>query len=245
MNHNNSAHRLCAILEKAVAIENPEQDTTAVIGRAMGIEDISDRCFMTNFFALIAEVEQSVLLLKNVPKKTEYIKNIRHFQTMLFSHNLRTDHWSSIKNLITNGNLILILDACANFIALEFKQANLSEQELADYLSKCEDLLSEIATSELADDLKTFLIVRLEEVCSAIRNYSIGGSERLQKVVEANIGGMILKSAGISAEDREKPILKKLFNVFLTFGSLLGIYTDSQSLLQSGALTQLFLPPSK
>jgi hypothetical protein len=110
---------------------------------------------------------------------------------------------------------------------------------------KCEELLKEVAASELSKDLKTFLIVRLEEVCTAIRHYSIGGSERLRTVVEANIGGMILRSAGISPKDREKPILKTLFSWFLTFGSLLGMVTDSQSLLQSDFVSQFFLPPSK
>jgi hypothetical protein len=245
MNQNNSAHRLCTILEKAMDIEGDQKDTTAIIGNAMGIEDITDRCFMTDFFVLIADVERSILLLRNVSKKTDYINTIRQLQTVFFSHSLRSDHWPSIKSIIKGGNLTLILDACANFIARELPVENLSEQKLSDYLSECEDLLAKVTESDLTDDLKTFLIVRLEEVCSAIRHYSVGGSERLRTVVEANIGGMILRSAGISPKDREKPILKTLFSWFLTVGSLLGMVTDSQSLLQSGFVTQFFLPPSK
>jgi hypothetical protein len=245
MNQNNSAHRLCTILEKAMDIEGDQKDTTAMIGNAMGIEDITDRRFMTSFFVLIADVERSILLLRNVSKKSDYINTIRQLQTIFFSHSLRSDHWPNIKSTIKSGNLTLILDACANFIARELPVENLSEQELSDYLSKCEDLLSQVTESDLTGDLKTFLIVRLEEVCSAIRHYSIGGSERLRTVIEANIGGMILRSAGISPEDREKPILKTLFSWFLTFGSLLGMVIDSQSLLQSGFVTHFFLPPSK
>jgi hypothetical protein len=140
---------------------------------------------------------------------------------------------------------LVILDACGNLIAQELPVENLGEQKLSDYLLECEDLLVKVTESDLTDDLKTFLIVRLEEVYSAIRHYSIGGSDRLRTVVEANIGGMILRSPGISSKDREKPILKTLFSWFLSFGSLLGMVTDSQSLLQSGFVTQFFLPPSK
>jgi hypothetical protein len=245
MNQNNSAHRLCTILEKAIEIEGDQKDTTAIIGTAMGIEDISDRCFMTDFFVLIADVERSILLLRNVPKKESYIKTIREIQTIFFSHSLRHEHWPNIKSIIQNRNLILLLDACANFIGREIPVENLSENQLNNYLLECEELLKTVTESDLEDDLKTFLIVRLEEVCSAIRHYSIGGSERLRTVVEANIGGMILRSAGISSKDREQPVLKKLFSWFLIFGSLLGMVTDSQSLLQSGFVTNFFLTPGK
>jgi hypothetical protein len=191
------------------------------------------------------DAERAILNLKNVLKKKDYIDTIREIQNLLFHHNLSRDHWPNIRETIRSRNFTLILDACANFIAREIPLMNLSETDLADHLSKCEEFLREIMESDLADDLKTFLIVRLEEVCSAIRHYSIGGSERLQIVVEANIGGMILRSAGISKKDRETPVLEKLFSWFLTFGSLLGMVTDSQSLLQSDVVTQFFLPPGK
>jgi hypothetical protein len=51
MNPNNSAHRLCNILEKAIETGDDQPDTTVVIGRAMGLEDTSDRCFMTDFLS--------------------------------------------------------------------------------------------------------------------------------------------------------------------------------------------------
>jgi hypothetical protein len=246
MNQNNSAHRLCNILEKAIAGDNqPDTDTTLAIGKAMGIEDTSNLCFMTDFFVLISDVERSIVNLKNVPKKKQYLDTIIEIQNLFFSYNLARDHWPTIRETVKSRNFTLILDACANFIAREIPLMDLSETDLVDHLTKCEELLREVTESDLADDLKTFLIVRLEEVCSAIRHYSTGGSERLRIVVEANIGGMILRSAGISQKDRETPILKTLFSWLLTFGSLLGMVTDSQSLLQSGFVKQLFLPPSK
>lgn len=130
MNQNNSAHRLCTILEKALEIGNEQKDTTIAIGTAMGIENISDRCFMTEFFVLISDVERSILLLKNVPKKIYYINTIRELQTIFFSYSLRNDYWPTIKQTIVSRNLVLILDACANFIAREIPVADLSETTL-------------------------------------------------------------------------------------------------------------------
>jgi hypothetical protein len=245
MNQNNSAHRLVNILEKAIEIAGDEKDTTAVIGKAMGVENTSNRYFMTDFFVLISDVERSISHLKNVSKKAQYINAVREIQDIFFSHYLAASHWPDIRGAIQSRNLIMVLDACATFISTENPLISLDEAQLEEYLLKCEELLKEVAASELSKDLKTFLIVRLEEVCTAIRHYSIGGSERLRTVVEANIGGMILRSAGISPKDREEPILKTLFSWFLTFGSLLGMVTDSQSLLQSTFVTQFFLPPSK
>jgi hypothetical protein len=245
MNNNNAAHRLCHIIEKAVDSEGEQKDTCIAIGEAMGISDFSNRSFMIDFFVLISEVHRSILNLKNVPRKPDYINTIQEIQQLFFTHNLAGDHWPNIRHQIKNRNLTLILDACANFIATENPLPDLNETELNDYLDKCEQILKEVTGSDLEDPLKTFLIVRLEEICSAIRNYPIGGSERLKILVEANIGGMILRSAGISGVDREKPILQKLFRMLLTFGSLLGMVTDSQTLLQSGWVTQFLLPPGK
>ena len=48
-------------------------------------------------------------------------------------------------------------------------------------------------------ELKAFLTVRIEEVCSALRHYSFSGSEGLRIVVESSIGGAVLKSYGLNA----------------------------------------------
>jgi hypothetical protein len=86
-------------------IEGNQKDTTAIIGNAMGIEDVADRCFMTDFFVLISDVERSISLLRNVPKKQIYINTIKQLQTTFFTHNLPNDHWPNIKNIIKSGNL--------------------------------------------------------------------------------------------------------------------------------------------
>ena len=146
MNQNNSAHRLFTILEKATQIGGNEKDTSAVIGKAMDIQDISNRCFMTDFFTLISDVEKSISHLKNVPKKNRYLGAIQEIQNLFFSYSL-IENWPSISSTIESRNLITVLDACATFISTEDKLLNLDETQLEEYLSQCEDILSKVKRS--------------------------------------------------------------------------------------------------
>ena len=95
--------------------------------------------------------------------------------------------------------------------------------------------------------MKTFLVIRLEEICTAIRHYSLGGPERLRTVVEANIGGIILRSIGISSEDKEKPILRKVFDWLLTLGGILDLAANTQGYLlpKAAEITKFLLPPGQ
>jgi hypothetical protein len=110
MNNNNAAHRLCSIIEKAIETEGQQNDTCIVIGRAMGIDDFSNRSFMTDFFVLISEVHRSILNLKNVSRRADYIKIIQEIQQLFFTHNLAGDHWPNIQSQIQSRNLTLILN---------------------------------------------------------------------------------------------------------------------------------------
>jgi hypothetical protein len=131
--------------------------------------------------------------------------------SLLFNHNIFGDHWNHISTSVRNGNFVSILDDCADKIAEEAQLNSLSENQLQEYLSQCEDLLKEIMTSEMENDIKEFLIVRLEEICIAIRRYSTGGSERLQATIESNIGGILLRISTIVRKIELALVLKTYF----------------------------------
>jgi hypothetical protein len=243
MSQNNSAHRLSEILERAINLEG-SQNILSVLQQSM---EATDNPYpIVDFFVLIADVEQSISYLKNIRKKNEYLGAINELKGLFSSYEVRNvDHWNFIKNEIRSKHLALIIDACGNFLSQEFLVTHLDEDEIKKYLSECEELLQEVTGSDLSDDLKTFLVIRLEEICTALRHYSIGGSERLQKIVEANIGGMILQSVNMKDKDKGNELLKKLFSWFITVGALLGMYNDVQTLLQSQPVTEFFLPSGK
>lgn len=246
MEQNNAARRLCNILERALVTGKNDQIVYQAIAEALGINNPdSNKHLFTELFMLLAEVERMVKQLKRVKNLDRYIDAVKEIQSIFFTYGLFQGRWELVKVNLQGRNLILILDSCANFIAQEQIDPSLSEEQLQEYLQECEALLQEVMDSDLPEDIKTFLIVRLEEICSAIRHYSLGGPERLRTVVEANIGGMILRSVAISPQEKEKPILKKIFGWLLTLGGVLDLASNTQGYLlpKVAEIAQYLLPP--
>jgi hypothetical protein len=200
--------------------------------------------FYDGFFVLIADVERSILNLKDVPKKNDYINTIREIQNLLFFHNLSRDHWPSIRSAIKSRNFTLILDACANFIARENPLNNLSEIQILDYLSQCENLLKEVMESDLENDLKTYLVRHLEDICSALRRYDIGGPEYLQKVVEESIGGISLRYSVASEKDRHNPIMRNIVVLCTIISAGISNAANIKTLMPDKFTNQLLLTPA-
>lgn len=232
MEQSNAARRLCNILECALADKDNHQLVYQALASALGIQNPdANKHLFTEFFVLLAEVERIVKQLKQVDNLERYVSTVQEIQSIFFTYSIFQGKWDSAKATIENRNLILLLDACANFIAQEKINFLLIEEQLQEYLQQCEALLQELMHSELDEDIKTFLIISLEEICTSIRHYAIGGSERLQMVVEANIGGIILHSAKFDSQNINKPILKKTLSWLLTFGAILGCASDTQNYL--------------
>lgn len=248
MEQSNAARRLHDILKHAIATGENDKKIYQVIAEVLNIENPSgEKYLFTDFFVLLAEVERIVRQLKRVGNLDEYIDAIREIQSAFFTCGVFQGKWEQLSSTIQSRNLILVLDSCANFIALEQIDPLLSEEQLQKYLQECEDLLQEVMKADLPKDIKTFLIVRLEEICTAIRHYSLGGPERLRTLVEANIGGMILHGAGISLQEEEENILKKIFKWLVTLGGILDLAANTQGYLlpKVGEITKYLLPPGE
>jgi hypothetical protein len=245
MQQDNAARRLYRVLKCAVDNGDRNLQTYYAIARALDIQDPdADRHLLTDFFVLLSDVERTVRRLKKVSDLDEYIDAIKDVQSILLL-GMFHEIWESSLSRIKSQGLIKLLNACANFIDHEQLNPSLGAEQLQEYLQECEALLQEVVSSDLPDDIKTFLTIRLEEICSAIRHYSIGGPERLRTVVEANIGGLVLRSTGINPEVREKPIFSKVFSWLLTLGGVLDLAANTQGYLlpKISELVKL-LPPA-
>lgn len=232
MNQSNAARRLCNILEQAINTENPDQPIYQTLAEVIGIEEPNEeRSEFIEFFVLIAEVERAVRQLKNVQNLRRYTNAIEEIHSVFLSNGFYTEKWIAISTILKHRNLISILESCADLIAQQQPDPSLSEEQLQEYLQQCEDLLHEMANSDLDNDIKTFLIVRFEEICTAIRHYKLGGPERLRTVVEANIGAVILRSDRISTSDREKPLFNKIFGWLMNLGAVLDLAANTQGYL--------------
>jgi hypothetical protein len=125
----------------------------------------------------------------------------------------------------------------------EFPVVNLCDDDVAKFLSKCEEILDEVMESDLGTELKSFLVVRLDEMCTALRHYKISGTEGLQKVIEANIGGLILKSSKIPPKEKESPLWKKYVNFLGILVSAVGVAANVTTVIDSSSINDLLLPP--
>jgi hypothetical protein len=248
MEQNNSARRLYNILDRALVTGKNDQIVYQAIAEALGIKNPdSNKHLFTELFVLLAEVERIVKQLKRVKNLDRYIDAVKEIQSIFLAYGMFQARWESVSSNLQGRNLLLILDSCANFIAQEQIDPLLSEEQLQEYLQECEYLLQEVMESDLPEDIKTFLIVRLEEICTAIRHYSLGGLERLRTVVEANIGGMLLRSVEISPQEKEKPIFKKIFGWLLTLGGVLDLASNTQGYLlpKVAEIVKFLLPPGQ
>lgn len=240
----NSAKRLYRILKEALNDGADNTLTSDILAAAMGMGmPVETQLYqLTDFFELLSIVERDLKKLKEVEDIDEYLRIVRDIKELFIATPINQTPWSIFKSNLAGRNLILPLNAIAKFLDQEYPQRSLDQKQLDKFLSEFEILLQEVHTSDLEEKIKTYLIVRLEEICSAIRHYDISGSERLRLVVEANIGGLLLRAADITSQDKEKPVFKKYFEKILTFGGLLDTVANIQGYLLP-KLAELFLPP--
>lgn len=247
MEQNNAARRLYKILKFSISRGDGNSPAYYALAQALDIKNPDeDKHIFTDFFVLLNDVEKSVSQLKKVTDLDECIHAIRAVKS-IFIYRMFQGPWSESASELKNRGLLLNLNNCANFIDHEQINPSLSEEQLQEYLQECENLLQGLMDSDLPEDIKTYLIIRLEEICSAIRQYSLGGPERLRKVVEANLGGILLRHAGISPEDKEKPIYTKIFGWLLAFGGVLDLGANTQGYLLPKVveITKHFLAPGQ
>lgn len=246
MEEDNAARRLCNMFNIAFKEDDGNKYIYIVLGLALGIIDPeNNKHLITEVFVMLSEVDKELKKLQKVNNIEIYIKGIQEIQYYLVTANIYQGTWNQLKPNIENRNFILVLESCANFIALEKPNIALSETQLTEYLKQCEALLEELIISELSDDIKTYLVERLEEVCTAIRNYKIGGSKRLKIVIESNIGAIVLHNKDYTLEQKNG-LIGKIFNFFMTIGSVLdlGANTEGYLLPKLASLAKFLLPPS-
>jgi hypothetical protein len=239
----NSAKRLYRILKGALNDGADDALTSSVILAAMVMPVETQLYRLTDFFELLSIVERDLEKLKEVEDIDEYLRIVRDIKELFIANPINQTTWSTFKSNLAGRNLILPLSAIAQFLEQEYPQRSLEQKQLDEFLSEFEILLQEVHDSDLEEKIKTYLIVRLEEICSAIRHYNIGGPERLRLVVEANIGGLLLRVADITSQDKENPVFKKYLEKILTFGGLLDTASNIQGYLLP-MLKGLFLPSS-
>jgi hypothetical protein len=249
MPQNNSAWCLHQILKSALDDGKESEPIYRALASGLKIEnpDLEKHKYI-DFFVLVKDVESSVKSLKKVYDLDEFVSSIQELSDLIFINGLFQGPWKAVSSRIREGKLLTVLISCAMFIDQEQAYPDLSDEQLKQYLDECEELIKKITESDLEESIKSFLIIRLEEICVAIRQYHLGGTESLKKVIEENIGGVLLRLSGLGPEEKGKSLNWEVFNWLIHFGGVLDLAANTQGylipkLVEAVQQIQHLLPP--
>ncbi|MEL6552416.1 MAG: hypothetical protein AAFQ63_02970, partial [Cyanobacteria bacterium J06621_11] len=196
---------------------------------------------------LLEKAIEETKSIKNVRNSAQYIRPLNELRN-IFKRGLINQDWSAIRDFVNDEAKMAMIDVCGDMVAIHLPQKKISVQELEGFLKDTEDLLSEVSKSDMEEDIKSFLLARLEEITIAIRRYNISGSDYLRRVVEANIGGVLLKSAQLQPkQSNSAAFLKKLFKLALTIGGVLDLGANVEGFLLPKGIEAIekILPPGE
>jgi hypothetical protein len=252
MQYDNPARRLHRILTKALDVSAtqgaPNSVSSVNVWKAV-FNESDDENFPTDLdgiHTLIKLTRDAICRLQKVGDQNIYLKVLDELSMSVHQCGLLSSQWNLVHSGLSKPLLLDMIAATADQIDNESNLFELTQEQQKDLLNSAQALLDEICKSDVDRELKIYLMVRLEEICTAIRHYSIDGSDGLSRIVEANIGGAVLKSIRLADESREKTLYKRFFELMLKFASLLGIAADVNGfLLPSVIEISKLLPPGK
>ena len=232
MKANNSARCLHEILKTAMNCPNPDVTIAHALAPALKVDNPDlEKYKYGDFFRLIREVEEDVSTLKNIDELEDYLSAIQEVSGIFLSVRMFQDSWSSIYPLIQQSRSLTNINSCALFLEQRDKYPTLEKEALEGYLQDCQAMIEDVLSSDLEDDIKIFLVIKLRDICTAIENYHLGGTKKSKRVIEENLGGLLLRSYGLALEEKNKPIYSRLFTYFLTFGGVLDTAANVQGYL--------------
>ncbi|ESA37140.1 hypothetical protein N836_00230 [Leptolyngbya sp. Heron Island J] len=247
MAYDNPVRRLHSLLIKAFEAGNGQPTAASKLIWAkvfeVSVDDNESLISCTDeLFGLLRSSLDAVKGLHSV-NSNPHMRTLIRIRSLLYSKNFLNDQWKIFSSGLKDQSLMDLLEMTANAIDRETRLTKLSQDQLNDLLTSAKELLEDIRQSDLDDDIKNFLFIRLDEVCSAIQYYSISGSTGLRRVIEANIGGTLLKLSGLTPEERKTSVLTKFLHLMVRGAGLLGLMADAEGFLLPKVAELLQLPP--
>jgi hypothetical protein len=213
--------------------------------------DFANRSILECEDLLVDLVGRALIEAKNleVPKPERYQMPVERLYS-IFDDGIILQPWEPFAFYADDNGSMGMLEICADIIDMTDKGGNIdTEEKLADLLQQVEDVLSSVTNTELDDDdIKNFLIARLEEISIAIRRYKVGGPAYLRKVVESNLGAILLKAtASHTLQQSSVELMKRVLTVVIAVGGLvdLGANVENYILPKSTEVIELLLPSSE
>lgn len=236
MAKDNPARRLHSLLNEAFAVADQHNSVDNLSSQTVWAEvfDVQDNDaevleYVEEIMLLLGNTKDAIRQLPSVRHKT-YRKGVDYISARIYQRGLIGDKWNvqgkSLKHAPSMDSLEHVAYAIDDNRAYMIE---LTQDQLNTILSDVSTMLNEIVNSDLDEDIKTFLTVRLEEISLAIHHYKVRGSSGLIKVVEANIGSAFFKHTKLS--NQQNPYLAKFLELMAKIGTVLGIMADTEGFL--------------
>jgi hypothetical protein len=117
--------------------------------------------------------------------------------------------WNTFSRHINTSNILSILNSLANSYHNQTKNLFLEKDFLQDLDDDFSSLLQEVIDSDLSEAFKKGIKIKIEDILSCIRNYSINGTEGIEKAVQSLVVQVEVGDKNTNKETYN-PILEKL-----------------------------------
>ena len=203
MQQSSALQRLEEILTNAVKRGDRDEVSGLVLLTTMNLTH--QPRLLVDFYEILNKAEEEARTIKNNERLYRYIQTIEELQDIFIAHHMWREPWSTLASKIEVRGVLNTLDALARFFSSQ-NPATLLDQ---DFLEKLEtsfkDLLDEILKSDLSNELKRFLIERVEDILRAVRRYHIDGTEGLEKAAKSMVTDLVMAESNLKEQDKSNP----------------------------------------
>ncbi|WP_346293961.1 hypothetical protein [Sphaerothrix gracilis] len=231
MKQANSIKTLEKILRKAVEQEGDITGGQALTA-AMDLEYKAYQLF--NFFEIFSKAKKDVEKLKSIENIEEDIETITSLQDFFIANDIWKNKWDIFKKTIKTRNVLSILKSLAKNFSDENPKFFLDNEFIQSLRSEISELTEKIATSDLTEKLRDFLVEKFEEILFAIDEHDLYGVEKIETTVQTTLWKIFKEIKSIAEKDKESPVWKKSLSVLLSLESLLSL----------GIMTKTYLLPT-
>jgi hypothetical protein len=212
MQQTNALRRLEDILDEAVAYENKREQTGVVLLKAMKL-DVEPQNII-EFYELLSKAKEESLRI-NKPKISRYISTLDELHKVFILNHLWTTEWITFSSHIESRGVLNTLDALADFFHAQDSLVFLEQDFLDKLKTDFQSLSDNILNSTLSNELKKFLIKKVEDILTAIRRYHIDGTEGLKKAAQSLVSDLVMTEHKIKDTDKNNSLYNNAKGWFL------------------------------
>lgn len=200
----NPAGRLYLILEAAQSSAKSEMPQREVWARVFEVDPADTTSLLAaylNVINLARTAKEAVRQLHDIDQAIYQnpFERLEHgFTVNSFNH-----QWNNFAKYLDAATMTA-LSFCSDTLSNRVGETIITEENLADLQEAVESLLEKVLTADdMAEELKLFLVERLEDIRRAILTYRIWGAAGLKEALERTVGAMYIYPDFVPDDDHK------------------------------------------